>query len=680
MVAPAGRGSIASIARAPARVWPLLLVLVACSTALRLVAALAIPSPWITPDEETYALLGRSLYHSGRFEILGHGVDFLSLVYPAVIGVPLSISGPHAGYVGAKVVQALLASLVAVPVYLWGRRLMGRWQALVAAALALTLPGLAYAGFLMTEIVFTVLVVVSAWASARALETPTLDAQALAVGTMLLAVLTRFQAIALAPAFVLALALQLAFERGSPRRLSVYLPSLAGLVVIASGWVVFQRTSGTGGGVLGSYSLAGHVSYDPGAVTRFVVYHLADLAILTAVFPCVALVILAVQAFAGREESARARAFLAVTVSYLVCLVLEVGLFTSRLTGRVGERYLLPLAPLLLLCFCLWLDRGAPRPRLPTALAAAAVLALVATFPFRRFVVEAAAPDSFSLIPLYRLRQHLLGSHLALAASLAAACLLVLLVFARGRAIWLLPAVAVALLTAASVSASRFLASQGRGYAAVMVGPDKEWIDARATSPVGFLYAGELAWSGGGPVWVNLFWNRRIDGVYSLGGGPIYGPVPRTRVRVAPSGTIEDARGAALPERYVVASSAFTLAGEELLRSGVLALWRVEPPARVSTRVTGMRLQTGDVDSLATITAYGCSGGAFVVDIAVPEPRTLELFRDGQRVRTLHLAAGERWRGRLPAAGRGACRLRLVSFRGGFHVNDLDFARPAAGS
>ena len=659
------------------RAWPVLLSLVILSAVLRLLAALEIPSPWITPDEETYAALGRSLYHAGRFEVLGRSADFISLVYPAVAGIPLSLFAPENGYVGLKAVQALLASLTAVPVYLWGRSLMARGWALAAAALALAVPGLAYTGFVMTEIVFYCFVILSAWAAARALVKPTLDAQALAVGTLLLAVLTRFQGVVLAPAFVLALLLKLAFERGSLRRLRVFLPSLAALAAVAIGWVIFQQTAGTGGGVLGSYGLVGHVSYDVGDVALFTVYHLADLALLSALFPIVALVILLSQALAGRERSEGARAFLAVTVAYVSCFALEVGLFTSRLTDRIGERYLLGLAPLLFLALGLWLDRGLVRPRIVTIGAAAVVLALVASFPFGRFVVEAAAPDSPSLIPLYRLREELLGSQLRLVLALAAAALLTLLVIVPRRLGWLLPAITIGLLLAGSVSASRFLATQGDGYAAVMVGQDKTWIDRNADGPVDFLSADEYPWSGGGPVWVNIFWNRRIKAVYKLGAAPIYGPLPRTDVHLAADGELLDDQGRRIGDRYLVAETSFTLEGERVAEGGTFTLWRLDGPARVLSRVSGIRLTSGDIDSDARMTAYACNGGALLLDLVVPERRRIQLFRNGKLYRTLQLRAGQRWVGRVPAGPGSPCTFRLLSFRGGVHANRFEFQRRA---
>src|SRR5919201_1838769 len=81
---------------------------------------------------------------------------------------------------------------------------------LVAAAAALTLasPGLVYTGFLMTEVSFYPVLVLVAWAMAAALEEPTLDRQALLLGTMLLAFATRLQAVVLVAVLVLALLLR----------------------------------------------------------------------------------------------------------------------------------------------------------------------------------------------------------------------------------------------------------------------------------------------------------------------------------------------------------------------------------------------------------------------------------------------------------------------------------------
>src|SRR3712207_1138830 len=98
-----------------ARAGDALAALVVASTLLRVVAGRAIPSPWFTPDEMIYAELGRSLYRAGRFEILGASADFYGIVYPGLVGLPLTLMEVEAGYIVLKDVQALVVSLTAVP-------------------------------------------------------------------------------------------------------------------------------------------------------------------------------------------------------------------------------------------------------------------------------------------------------------------------------------------------------------------------------------------------------------------------------------------------------------------------------------------------------------------------------------------------------------------------------------
>ena len=91
-----------------------------------------------------------------------------------------------------------------------------RW-ALVAAALTLALPGLAYSGLVMTEVVFYPVFVLAAWATAAALASPTRGRQALLVGALCLALATRLQAVVLLPVFVTAFVLDAAIARRRPQ-------------------------------------------------------------------------------------------------------------------------------------------------------------------------------------------------------------------------------------------------------------------------------------------------------------------------------------------------------------------------------------------------------------------------------------------------------------------------------
>src|SRR5919204_3706255 len=185
--------------RRPTRAAVLVGLLVSVSTLLRFWGGSSIPIPWINPDEIIYGKLGQSLWSTGTFRILGRPTEFISLVYPALAGVPLSLGNLERGYHLLKLVQALAMSLTAIPVYLWARSLGARFYAFVAAVLTVAIPGLAYSGLIMTEVAFYPVVLLAAYVLAAALERPTLTRQALFVLACAAAAMTRLQAFVLLP-------------------------------------------------------------------------------------------------------------------------------------------------------------------------------------------------------------------------------------------------------------------------------------------------------------------------------------------------------------------------------------------------------------------------------------------------------------------------------------------------
>ena len=564
--------------RGSAGPWVVVGVLVAISAYVRWLGARSVPSPWFTPDEQTYGLIGESLWRHGRYEILGHESQFLSLVYPLLAGLPLRMGDAERGYAILKGVQAVAMTLAAVPVYLWGRTLVRRGWALVAAGLTLCLPALAFTGFVMTEVAFYPIFCLAAWVLARALARPTTVSQGLAVAAIALAVATRLQAIVFVPAVVLAVALVLLFERSGPRAARRYVVLLVGLGALTAAWLAVQR-----GQALGAYGVTGHVSYGLRDAVRFVLYHLADLLLLTAFVPVLATTIVAAHAFAGREESAEVRAYVATTVALVAGVVGQVGLFASRLLGRLAERNLIGLAPLAFLGFAIWLDRRCPRPRIVAAVTGAIAIGLLAYLP-PSFVSAAAEPDAFSVIPLYRLRVDDPSTDIRLVLVLAAAGAVALLLLWPREARWLLALAVGGTLALASIPVTHVVAKQARDFQRITVGPDRTWIDSRVDGSAVYVYGGELDWSGGAPPWQNVFWNRRIDRVYSLGGRKILGPMPTTPVARAPDGRLVTAAGRPIRARWVVAAEGYVaIVGRKVAdaRDTGLSLWEVEPPVRV---------------------------------------------------------------------------------------------------
>jgi hypothetical protein len=574
-----------------------LVALVGLSIVLRIFGALQVPSPWMTPDEQTYAALGRSFWLTGHLTVLGHPAPYLSLAYPLLIGAPLSLHDAHLGYAFAKALDAVVMSLAAVAVYGWGVKLMSRGWAVVAAGLTLALPGLAYSDFLMTETLFYPVVVLAAWASATALARPTLRNQALLLGALALAVATRLQAVVLVPAFVLALLLYLAPGRRF-REARAFIPSLVALTVVMAAWLV--ASVGRGRSPLGAYGVVGTTGYALGDALKFTVYHLADLILVVAIVPAVAFILLLLRARRGSPPPAE-QAFLAVTAAFTVGLVAEVGLFASRNLGRLGERYLLGLAPLFFLAFAFWLSRERGRDRVAATLAGVAAVGLLALLP-ARFLSAAAQPEAFSVIPLYHLAESTGTDPRVFLLGAAGVLALAVVVVPARLAVWLVGAVAT-LLVAVSVYANSVVSDQARAFQRIMVGPQPTWVDSSTAGPVTLVYAGEQGWSGGAPVWVQTFWNRNIRTVDVLNSATVFGPMPTTPVALDPQGRLL-VNGTPIAPPIAVTGAGVRLAGAASTSSpdGSWRLWRPSLPG------PGAELNLVRVDAPSQLTINGPTG------------------------------------------------------------------------
>jgi hypothetical protein len=655
-----------------------LALLIAASTGLRAWAARETAGPWISPDEMIYSLLGRGLYHTGHLAILGGPTPFYSLLVPAFAGIPLSLGSFAFGYGLLKVLQALVMSLAAVPVYLWAHSLVSRRWALSAAALTLAVPGLAYSGLVMSEVLFYPLLTLAAWAMASALARPAPRAQALLVAATLVLAATRLQAVVLLPAFAIALALDAALARsaGVARRLW---PAIGAMSVIALCWLVWRLAAGEP--LLAGYAAVTHASYGVGETAKFVAYHAASLLILTGFFPLCAVAVLLVEGLVRGERSPEVRAYLAVAGSLALCFVLQVGIFASENVGRLAERDLLGLAPVLFVGFVVWLQRGGPGSFVVAGGVALAAAALLLTLPLDRMVTRFATQDAFTLIPLLRLREVTSLHALQIVFSTGTAVAVLAFVLIPRRLLVVLPAVLLAAFAAASVSASLYVRDQAAEQRANFFGPDPRWVDHAAAGPTAYVYDGEPNWDA---VWHTLFWNRKIHWVYDLpyvGDFPnleLPGPVPQRSTFLAPSGRLVATDGRADRAPYAVISSAFTFRGQPVaqiaqkgLQQAGLRLWRIEPPLRVSTHRFAIP-PNGDIAAGGDgkLVAYDCrSGYHFLVTLLVKKPTTIELLRNGKLYRRLQYPsprAYEVWRGHIPTIegtgpARGTCTLDVRS-------------------
>ena len=602
------------------------------------------------PDEAIYAGRAQQLWNDGPWPLLhGAGAGY-GLLYPAVAGLPLAVGDFATGYGSLKLLQALVVSLAAVPVALWARRLMPPPWPLVAAALTVASPLLLYAGLVMTEVLFYPVAAAALLAVARAVETATRRDQAIALAAIAAAVLTHVQAIVLVGIFALAIGVDAAFAR-TPRRMLRFAPVWA--LLAAGALVTLARP-----GVLGSYAAVAEGGYRLDDAARLTLDHAAWLIVATGVAPAAALALLVVDAARGRERDPAGRAFVAVASAAVLLGVLEVGVFASEFSPHLLERDFAALPPVLFLALTLWVARGAPRPWVATTVVAIAVLAPVVAVRWRDLVDADAIPDSFTLTVLWRVREHDVASIVAA----VAAIVLVLFAFLPRRARLVLPALVLAGSVGASVVATDEVAGLVRYDQDRLVGKPRDWIDVAAGGrPAVYLYDNEPYWN---VVWHALAWNDSLKRVASVGSSRVPGPLRQQTV-------LPDARGLLhLPERYLVATYAHAFRGEAIagfgtaLDVGVTQLWRLDPPARLSTVTSGV-LPNGDMVEPAHLLVYDCAGGRLELTLLPKATDVVTIALDGRVALRTRIGGLPSWNGGVEVPPSPTPRMCRFTIEGG---------------
>lgn len=628
------------------------------SAALRFAVARAFDVPWISPDEMIYGLVGQSLWETGTLSVRGLSVPYYSLLTPVLVGLPLTLEDLRAGVAVAQALQAVAMSLVAVPVYLWGRRLAGERWAIAAAALSVLPPALWYGGLLMTEALFYTLVTAALVALARMLEDPTLMRQGTFLLLLSLAAAVRLQALVLLPALILAVGLDAWFGR-SAATLRRLLPMLA--LVGVSAVVTIAAYGADRNDLLGAYAtLAEDAPSSTGALTQ-VAWHGAAVVVMTLALPFLATATLVVMAAVRTEQNAAVRAFLAVTTAYVALLVAQVSAFAVGNLDHVSERYLVTAMPPLLLGMCVWIARGGPRPRRIAVPLAAASIGLLLTLPAAREATRPEAHDAFTILPFVELVDPSdAGFRAALAAFGALVAAGFLLLPRR-----LLPAAAVAVavgLAGVSALVAREIDDFSRVEHADTFGDaDSRWVDAADVPSILFVDTGERPSSNIARL---TFWNRSIRQAVRLSAVDARSPIPESPVEITFGGTLVDPSGLVVSERHVLVPSTSTVVGEQLASSPPTqagpgyVLWRVEEPLRLVSRMEGFN-PVGDF-TRARVFVYSCSAGALALTLLGKSGLPVRITVNGLPWRTIRPPPGGVWRGSVPALAIGGGGSRCV--------------------
>jgi hypothetical protein len=602
-------GSIAG--RVPAWTW--LTVLVVVSAVFRFQLSRDSLAPWIFVDELIYSELAKSIAGGGDLLIRDVPASGYGVVYPLLISPAWALFDriPDA-YAAAKAINAVLISLAAVPAYFLARRLVGEGLSLFAAVLAVALPSLAYSGVIMTENAFYPLFLVVVLSLVHVLERPTLTRQIVLVGLLGVAYQTRPQAVALAAAALTAPLVQGLLGRRVRSALvaqrTLYGIAGAGIVLVA----VLQLVRGQSfSSLLGAYSVAGEGGYHVGAVVRYFLYQAAELDLYLGVAPVIAAALVVV---CMRNTDPRLDAYLAAAIAVSFWLLLLVATFASKFAGRVQERNLFYLVPLVLIGLLVWIERGAPRPARATAAVAIVAAALPGTLPFSRLIDFPAISETLMLLPLWDVVDHGLRaadlSALVVPAAIAAAALLL---FLPRRFVLALPVLVLVYFLVALPSIERRMtrASESSRYSGIS-NPRRDWID-RAV-PAGAEVS--VLWTGEGDiytVWQNEFFSRSVGTIYSIA-GQLLGALPQTSLSVdEQAGLLRGPDGRPVQPRYLLVDDSFTPAGRVLARDEVhrITLYELEGPLHSAADVTGLYEDTWS-GAKVTYTRRDCEDGTIL--------------------------------------------------------------------
>jgi 4-amino-4-deoxy-L-arabinose transferase-like glycosyltransferase len=603
-------------ARVPDVAW--LGGIVAVSVLVRLWLVRKMPGPFIFVDELIYSELGRSLAKSGTFAIRDVPVHGYSILYPALIAPAYRLfdSLPTA-YAAAKATNTVAMSLAAVPAWLLARRVTGRWLALLAAAIAVAIPSMAYTATIVTENLFYPVALLFAWVLVLVLERPSIGRVALLGVVLVAAVATRSQALGFVAAGVIA-PFVLALLRWDARVLRPFAPLLAGTValvvlVVGGQWL----RGGSLSDLLGAYSVVGEGGYDAGQVLRFWLWHVEVVTLYVCVVPVVALVVLLSRA---RRLPASLQEHLAATIALVATSTLVVAAFASRFASdRVQDRYLFFLAPLLVIVLLAWVELGAPRPVVPLVAGSALALVLVAVFPYDRFVGEPAKSDTFSLIPLWTANAHLLAGSYSVSVVAVGVALVAILALVPARASVAVPLVLLVLFVVLSRAVwsgphGVLRAGQGALFTGIR-GVERDWIDQHV--PDGDSVA--VLWTGRADRFTvnqNEFFNRAVGDVYYTV-APTPGGIGETLVHASADGTLRTADGKTIDAPYALLDGSVSPEGTIAAQDGPLGmtLWRLSGPLTSTTSLSGIYANDTWSGPHVRWTRRHCVGGELSVSL-----------------------------------------------------------------
>ena len=579
-----------------------------------------------------------------------HGVYYgaLSQLYPLFLA-PLfaALSAPDAES-AAHALNAILLPSAAIPAYLLARAVTASVSAsLCAAALTAFTPWLVLTSTLLTENVAYPAFVWATFLTHRTLAKPSARRDALALLGLLLAFFARTQLLVLGIAVPVAVVVHevgyVGVRRGLRRAFASH-PLLAAAYAAALVGASALIAVGSLGSVVGNYAVPFSGDLLPDGLWPSAASHLVHVVVGCGVVPFV-LSVAWVALTLVRPEQKSAHAYAALCVVVVPLLTVEVASFELRFTPHafIQDRYLFYLAPLFAVGAVSALRERRPLAQLVGVAAAALTVVAWLVFAYGAYdddtVIFWAAPAA--------------AFHTAVAASagwlqlpadtmlVACATILVgvtLLLLAR-RSVFTLPVVTIVLVAIGALEA--IYVSERYADPAMTRAPKvtpRDWIDrvvptGHSVALVPSPHDTPSYW------WEAELWNKRVDRVLRVDGGPTFSPFPTTDVKIDFGHGL--LRGPA-PSEYLVLSGAesrFQPLEEGTIVDGeALKLVRVVRPYRLDWATRGVTTDGWTIPNrAATLRLYGNgrqSGRHVAIVLAAPSsaarPLDFMLRTDGQ--------------------------------------------------
>jgi hypothetical protein len=482
------------------------------------------------------------------------------------------------------------------------------------------------------------------------------------------AVLTRLQFLVVPVAYLIAVpsAALLCREplRTALRRHRISLAVLAGLLSLP---VV------TGGAMLGSYSGAAGLDYDPGSVLSWAGFTAALLP-FAAGWLVVPGAVMGIAVLLLRPQTRGEAGVAALVLGSAALILLEVGFIAAGEAERALERYTIYLVPLAFVAFFAYVERGAPGRRAYVALAlVGAATAWLMPFPARAGTIFAFDTPTFSVYAqLARWWGHANAATFFAAVPLLGGIAVALVGLRRSAAALGVGLAGVAVLVAAGIPAYAGDHELTRGTLKLRAGSPPDWVDRSGLGPADYL---QLPGGSAHYGWLLETWNRDFGRAIRLG-VPTGDGYATSTAHIEPDGRVLVDGRPLQAGLLVVNDFAAQLELEGVVAArpldGLTAI-RVPSNAHASSLATGLMFDgwASGVTRYQVWPRKPTGLGVYAVRFELPpsqEPRRATVAVDGGAVRTIDVLPGRPRTVELPVRGHPVPALRIEVDRS--HVID----------